>query len=381
MRVLVVNAHGDDASCGGAERAVGELTDQLLARGLEVSYLQAFPSGSRGRDVDRTILHRTDWRDDPVRRVRNHAGSVLSFPAKTLEQAIAEHRPDIVHTHNLPGIDTGVWEAARKRGLPVIHSIWDYYLLCPRVSLTRRDGRPCRPSPALCGLRTRRLARWAPAVSQVIGCSQHVLDVHAHLFADAASRVLRNPIVVPARRSRPPRERPTVVGYLGSLDRIKGVDLLLAIAPRLESLGFRLLLAGDGRLREEVARVAEASPNVEWVGPVLGEEKWLFLERCDLGIVPSVWAEPGGPTFTMAEWLAGGRPVLVSNRGGLGEVAGAYPGSIALEPTADSIVESVSAVREPRRWADLVAAVRPIEGLGPEEWAAKHVALYETMLG
>ena len=381
MRILIVNAHGDDASCGGAERAVGELTDRLLGRGFEVSYLQAFPGRVRGRDLDRTVLHRTDWRDDSLRRIRNHTGSVLSFPAGVLRKAIAAHRPDVVHTHNLPGIDTGVWEAARQLGLPVVHTIWDYYLLCPRVSLTRRDGRLCRPSPLLCGLRTRRLARWAPAVSQVIGCSQHVVDVHAHLFPGAAPHVLRNPIVVPARPSRPPQEPPAVLGYIGALDRIKGVDLLLDAAPRLASLGFQLRLAGEGRLREEVARAAETRENVEWVGPVLGEEKWLFLERCDLGIVPSVWAEPGGPTFTMAEWLAAGRPVLVSNRGGLGEVAGAYSGSTPLEPTADSIVEACAAVQEPGRWADLVAAVRPVEGLGPEEWAAKHVALYETMLG
>jgi glycosyltransferase involved in cell wall biosynthesis len=377
--VLIVNAHGDDASCGGAERAVGELTDRLLAHGFEVSYIQAFPSRVQGRNLDRTILHRSDWRDDPVRRLRNHAGSVLSLPANRLMSVIADHRPDLVHTHNLPGVDTGVWEAARRLELPVVHTIWDYYLLCPRVSLTRRDGRPCRPNPLLCGFRTRRLARWTRAVSHVIGCSQYVIDVHAELFADAAFHVFRNPIVLPARASRPPQDRPTVLGYIGSLDRIKGVDVLLEAAPRLDELGFTLRLAGDGRLRGEVARAAKTDPNVEWAGMVLGQEKWRFLESCDLGIVPSVWAEPGGPTFTMAEWLAAGRPVLVSSRGGLGEVAGVYSGSVAVDPTVDAIVEPIAALRRPGVWDELVARVRPIEGLGAEQWAEEHVALYRSM--
>lgn len=296
-------------------------------------------------------------------------------------EAIAQHRPDLVHTHNLPGIDTGVWEAARQLGLPVVHTILDYYLLCPRVSLTRRDGTLCRPSPLLCGLRTRRLVRWAPAVAQVIGCSQYVIDVHAHLFANAEFHVLRNPIVVPARSHRRPAEPPTVLGYIGSLDRTKGVDLLLEAAPRLAQLGLNVRLAGEGRLRDEVAKAAESAGNVEWVGSVLGEEKWRFLESCDLGLVPSVWPEPGGPTFSAAEWLAAGRPVLVSNRGGLGEVAGSYPGSVCLEPTVESIVESVAALREPRRWASLVAGLRPIEGLGPDEWAERHAALYQSTIG
>jgi len=381
MRVLIVNGHGDDASCGGAERAVGELTDRVVGRNIDVAYLQAFPSRVPGRDIERTVLYRTDWRDDSGRRLKNHLGSVLGFPTDALKQAIAAHRPDIVHTHNLPGIDTGVWEAARRLGLPVVHTIWDYYLLCPRVSLMRADGEPCRPSPLLCGLRTRRLARWTAAVSHVVGCSQYVIDAHAHLFATATAHVLRNPIVVPERPSRPPGEQPTVLGYIGSLDRIKGVDVLLEAMAPLESLGFTLRIAGDGRLRDDVARAAASRGNVEWVGRVLGEEKWRFLESCDLGLIPSVWAEPGGPTFTMAEWLAAGRPVLVSNRGGLGEVAGAYPGSIPVEPTADSIVESIVAIGESDRWADLVASVSPIGGLGPEEWAARHVALYQAMIG
>lgn len=382
MRVLMVNAHGDDPSCGGAERAVIELTDQLTRLGIEVVYLQAFPSRVRGRDVERTILHRTDWRDDPTRRVKNHLGSVLALPGGSLQRAVARHRPDVVHTHNLPGIGTGVWEVCRRLGLPVVHTLWDYYLLCPRVSLTRRDGSPCRPSPLLCGLRTRRLARWTSTVSHVIGCSQYVVDLHAHHFPHAGFHVLRNPIVVPAGSLRPPRKRPTVLGYLGALDRIKGVHLLLEAAPRLESMGFRLRIAGEGRLRDEVARAAAQSPNVEWDGTVLGESKRRFFEECDLGVVPSVWAEPGGPTFTMAEWLSGGRPVLVSNRGGLGEVAGVYPGSIPVEPTVDSIVESVAGLREPERWNELVAVVRAIgSDQEAEEWAARHEALYRSMIG
>jgi hypothetical protein len=71
--------------------------------------------------------------------------------------------------------------------------------------------------------------------------------------------------------------------------------------------------------------------------------------------------------------------VLVSNRGGLGEVAGVYPGSAPVEPTVAAIVEAVAAWSEPARWSELVAEVRPIEGMGPTEWAEKHAALYGSM--
>jgi glycosyltransferase involved in cell wall biosynthesis len=316
-----------------------------------------------------------------MRRLKNHVGDVLAWPHRELQQAIATHRPDVVHTHNLPGISTGVWEVCRRLGLPVVHSLHDYYLFCPRVTLTRRDAEPCRPNAMLCGLRTRRLVRWAPAVSHVIGVSQYMLDTHAQLFPRAEFHLIRHPMAVsssgPLRR---PRARPTVLGYIGALDRIKGVHLLLEAAPQLEALGCTLRIAGEGRLRDEVALVAEQRANVVWEGAVLGERKERFFEECDLGLVPSVWAEPGGPTFTMVEWLAAGRPVLVSRRGGLGEVAGVYPGSIPIEPTVGSIVESVERLLEPGQWEEVLAAVRPIgSGQGPEQWTDSHMAIYRSV--
>jgi glycosyltransferase involved in cell wall biosynthesis len=383
VRVLMVSVYGEDPSSGGVEKLLTELSGGLAARGIDVSFLQAFPPKAPVGDFERTILHRTDWRDDGTRRLRNHVGDVFARPHGELERAVTRLRPDVVHTHNLTGISTGVWEVCRRRGLPVVHTLHDYYLLCPRVTLMRRNAEPCRPSPLLCGLRTRRLSRWAPAVSNVIGVSQHVLDMHARLFPRAQFHLVRHPMAVSSPgQIRPPRAKPTVLGYIGYLDRIKGVHLLLEAAPRLEALGLRLRIAGEGRLREEVALAARQRANVEWDGVVLGERKRDFFEACDLGLVPSVWAEPGGPTFTMLEWLSAGRPVLVSNRGGLGEVAGVYPGSIPVEPTVDSIVESVAGLCEPERWNELVAAVRPTDStLEPEEWVKRHEALYRSMIG
>ena len=382
MRVLMVNAHGDDPSLGGAERVVTALATHLAAHGSWVGYLQAFPSRLPGLDVDRTVLHGTDWRDDPRRRIKGHLGSVVSRTGSVLEQAVARHRPDVVHTHNLTGIGTGVWEVCRRLGLPVVHTLHDYYLLCPRVTLTRRDATPCRPSPLLCGFRSHRLARWAPAVSHVIGCSQHVLDVHAHIFPGIEAHVLRNPVDPPDTDTvRPPREQPSVLGYIGTLDRVKGVHLLLAALPRLASLGFSLRLAGDGRLREEVAAAAQAHAALRWEGHLTGEAKRRFLEDCDVGLIPSVWAEPGGPTFTMVEWLAARRPVLVSDRGGLGEVAGMYPGSEAVAPDVNAIVEAVAVLRDTRRWRELARAAAGDPPVGTAAtWASAHEALYRSLV-
>jgi len=383
MHILMVNAQGYDCRAGGVEKGIVMLSDGLAARGHTVSHLNAFPGGRNepGRLV--TVLHPTDWREDTVRRFRNHLGDVISRPTQELAHAIARHHPDVLHTHNLPGISTSIWEVSRRLGLPVMHTLHDYHLLCPRVTMMRRDGTtPCQPHPLLCGLRTQRLARWAGAVSQLAGVSAYLLDLCARFFPEAEKHVLRNPMVTPQdwRPLRPPGSRLTSIGYIGNLDTPKGVDLLLSAVPVLTTLGCQLHIAGGGRLAGDVAATAKRTPVVRYHGVVSGVEKEAFFESCDAGIIPSVWAEPGGPTHTLTEWLSGGRPVLVSRRGGLGEVLDLYPAAIGLEPTVDGVEQALRELAEPENWKSVVARIQPIEIDGEfDTWVSAHEDIYARM--
>ena len=266
MRVVLASNHGADRSYGGAERYVDDLAGALRQRATTYVLLSAFPIRDESA-AETTTLHPTDWRDDRLRRYRNHADDWVAAPWPALGRVLADLRPDLLHTSNLPGISTGLWEQARRLGIPVVHTLHDYHLLCPRTSLTRRDGTACRPSPALCGLRTRRLARWAGAVQVAIGVSAHVLGRHEGFFpASTERRVVRPPIVpIPpvgsAGESRP-LSPPATIGYLGALSESKGVRLLLQAAPALAAAGFTLAIAGDGPLRSEV----QASAAVRYEG-------------------------------------------------------------------------------------------------------------------
>jgi glycosyltransferase involved in cell wall biosynthesis len=289
---------------------------------------------------------------------------------------IAQTQPELVHTCNLTGFGGGVWELARRRGLPVVHTLHDYHLLCPRVSLTRRDGAPCCPHPGFCALRTRRLARWAGAASDVIAGSEHLWLRVGPLFPHARSHVIRLPIVPVADRPlRPPGSPPRVVGFLGGLDRIKGVEPLLAAAPVLSQLGLTLRVAGDGRLRAAVESAAGAG--LEYSGPVLGAAKVAFIEEVDLAVVPSTYEEPNGPTYVVAEWLAAGRPVLASDRGGLAE-AHELPGVARLEPSAEGIVGAVETLIEERTWRETLAAIPAVKDARDlDRWLDAHERVYE----
>jgi len=382
IRLLQVNAHGADSSVGGTEKHLETLGRELPHRGFEVSLLSGFPGRVPSGFERSEVLHASHWRDDPVRRMRNHLGDVIANPSRRLHELVASFRPDLVHTHNLPGITSSIWEICRRLDVPVVHTLHDYHLLCPRVTLSRPDGEPCDPHPLLCGLRARRLARWAPAVSNVISVSRYLLDRHASMFAHATAHIVRNPLPSAANgRVSPPGDRLRTIGYLGALERIKGVDELLRAAPALGRMGLTIRLAGDGRMREQVE--SASSPSVCYEGVLRGQAKEEFLRRCDLGLMPSVWEEPGGPTNVMVEWLSAGRPALVSNRGGLAEAIELFPGSIAVEPTAEGIVAAVEPLLGRDRWRSAVADVRVPAGAEDDvaRWVSEHERIFRAALG
>lgn len=372
LKILLVNGHGADLAYGGAERYVHDLRVGLENRGHQVTVLSAFPTVADS-SPERRVLHHVDWRESRVRRYRNHAESWLARAPASLERLLRETGPELVHTSNLLGIGTGLWERARRLDLPVVHTLHDYGLLCPRTSLLRRDGTPCRPSPLLCGLRTQRLARWSPGVRAAIGVSAHVLARHEGFFGGETSRHVIHPPLAPFAARQPDAPGPALatLGFLGALRPEKGVPALLEAAPALRAQGIRLRIAGDGPLRETVA----TTDAVEYLGPLLGDDLSAFLLSCDAGIVPSVWEEPG-LTFVALEWLAAGRPVIESGRGGLAELE-TRGGVMRAAPTPAGIIGATAELSDPVRYAALAAEVPEVRSdEDVERWVEEHMAVY-----
>lgn len=373
MRVMIAGAHGADPSFGGAERYVRDLAIGLGEREHEVSVLSSFPPrGDAG--VSTEVLHRSDWRDDQLRRLRNHGGDVIAAPWPRLGRVLDAARPDLLHTNNLPGMTTGIWEAARRRRIPVIHTLHDYYLLCPRTTLLRRDGGPCAPSPLLCGLRTRRLSRWQAGVGRVIAGSEFLLRRHAAVFDDTPRRVIRLPMTLDGAPPDRPRSLGRI-GFLGALTRPKGVELLLDATAPLAERGVELEMAGDGPLRERVA-----ASSASFAGRVEGIEKHRFLGRCDIGVVPSLWDEPSGPPYVVLEWLAAGRPVLVTRRGGLDEAA-AMPGVGTFEESTAGLLAAIDDLAAGEAWPQLLDSVpRVVDDRDRERWLDEHEDVYRGLV-
>jgi glycosyltransferase involved in cell wall biosynthesis len=375
VRILLANAYGADRFYGGAERYARELRDGLTRRGHTVAVLAAFPAHADDSETLRT-LHDSDWQTSVVRRGLNHAEDWLGTLPRGADRVLAELAPDLLHTNTLPGMSTGIWELARRRGIPVVHTIHDYHLLCPRVSLTRRDGSPCHPSPLLCGTRSRRLAHWRAGVGGVIGVSRHVLDRHRGFFDPGVPQTLVRPprVPVPGAEQAAAPEAITRLGYLGTLNADKGVAMLLTAAPELARRGITLRIAGGGPLLDEVRSAA----GVQYAGRLKGEEVGAFLASCDAGVVASQWEDPA--PFTPLEWLASGRPVLATTNGGLPELA-ELGGVRTFDGSAAGLLDAVAALAAPAELSQLVATVPATDGHADlERWLDEHLVVYDRVV-
>ena len=374
-RVLIVNAHGADLAFGGAERHVADLGLGLIERGAQVSLLAAFPQARAEPGLEVRTLHATDWRASVARRVRNQLDDVASRASARLRSEVRRAAPDIVHTHNLPGIGTGIWEVCRTLGIPVVHTGHDYSLRCRRGTLVGKDGSACCATPALCGLRRSRLARWAPGVSQLIAVSGAVAERLAPSLPGVPVEIVHNPVRPLADRPlRPPGPGLRTLGYMGALLPEKGIRELIAVAQRLGADGITVRVAGGGPLEGEVRAASDAGV-IDFVGYVAGEERLAFIESCDAGIVPSRWEEPY--PLVAVEWLVAGRPALLAARGGMRDIAAQYPGAEAIEPDEASIADAVARLREPEVWARTVVEARAnaLADEGPA-WLDRHLEIY-----
>jgi len=114
-----------------------------------------------------------------------------------------------------------------------------------------------------------------------------------------------------------PPDAPLVL-YLGRIDSIKGIDVLLGAMPYLPD-NYQLVVVGDADSPYGRSLVQSAPHNVLFAGPLYGRDKLLAYADASVFVLPS-----RGDAFglTLLEALACGVPVVVSDNCGLSSAIG-----------------------------------------------------------
>lgn len=312
------------ARYGGAERVVGAFADELEQAGFKVDNCGLKPKGSEhlaGYPINNVYWPFDGRRRRPLWRALWHAIDTFTLASRrTVEKIVDELRPDVVITHNLRGWGFAPWVVAGERGIPLVHVVHDYGLVCNSSTLWRGEVcadvcAGCRPRVAM----TRR--RWpggcvVGASRAVLAENQRRLGLHDFDHAIAIHPTAAGHDLQPDRRAHS-LGVPKTIGYLGRVSQHKGIEVLLAA---IDGTGKNLIVAGEGEPGYVEGLMAGAHGNVQWLGWT--DDHRSFFDAIDVLVVPSVWLDPF--PLVILDGARAGVPVLIADRPGLIEAAAVH---------------------------------------------------------
>ncbi len=393
MRILLVNSLYAPDEFGGAEKSVRLLAAGLRRKGVHVA-VAATSTVDREDVVDGNPVYyartaNSYWvgaaRIQPlIRKARWHLRDAYNPGVdSSLRSILRREKPDIVHTHNLTGWSTYAWTVARTEERRVVHTIRDHYLLCTKSTMFRGGSNCARPC-TLCAWHGRRKRRGFLRLDAVTGVSEYILSRHRAYAslpeADAYAHIPNGVDGVVSRPSTATASSTLTFGFVGSLSRHKGVELLLNVFSRSSIPNARLCLFGQAPTSEEHDRLRNRFPTqlIEFRG-------WQDMEsvyaEIDVLVVPSLCHEAFGRV--VPEAYAHGIPVIAARRGGLPEVVKEGRTGFLFDPNDEADLEyrlrTVAADRS------IVKSMNHACRLEAEQFASdrvtdQYVSLYQDVL-
>lgn len=317
---------------GGPARQVLSSDPILRARGHQVVVFTGSPEPGEGNLADKLRADGIEVREVPG--LRRGLGAFLRDDRRArrfLEAALAEYRPDVVHTHASKAGAIGRPAAQRAcPGAARVHTFHGHVL----------EGYfPAPVNAVLCGIERRLagithrilsvseatrsdLVRLGVATADAIEvCPPGVrldpfleLDIGRGAAGGGASSSLRRAHSIPAAAP--------VIGVIGRLAPVKrtrlAVEVFAAIASEFPEA--RLLIAGDGGERARIeARVAQLAPDVARRVHLLGSLQNVVPVHEAMDVLLSTSSSEGMPV-AMIEAAAAGRPVVSTAVGGVPEL-------------------------------------------------------------
>lgn len=362
MKVLLV--HNRYQQRGGEDAVVEAEACMLSQRGVEV----------RRFDADNDAIHGALAKI----RVSMNQFSGAAEMRKSIAAALRDFRPDVVHVHNwFPSISASIFRQCKAAGIPCVHTIHNYRLLCAGATLYR-EGKVCEDcigstfrtpgilhgcyrgsslgtAAATAGM----LAHWA------IGTWRHSVDRFIALTEFSRRKLIEGGIAADKISIKPNFVEPDPgLGagdggyylYAGRLTEEKGIRILLDCwrnAPDLPPLW----IVGDGPLRDEVQNTVVTTGNVHWLGMKDSEEVVFLMSRAKATLCPSLWYE--GMPRVVIESLAVGTPVLAANIGGYAEmIVDGESGALFASGDAAALLDCIRELEEKAAWQSLRSHAR-----------------------
>jgi glycosyltransferase involved in cell wall biosynthesis len=274
-------------------------------------------------------------------KLRTAIEGIYSLPSKQqVSDAIGQLEPDLVHVHNFfPLLSPSVYDACLEAEVPVVQTLHNYRLLCPKA-MPFRNGQICedcfdRVVPwsgvwhgcyrgshiqsasvaAMLGVHHLQ-GTWHKRVDAYIALS----DFQKQVFVRSGlpeERFFVKPNFVFAGELPQDSQRERFALFVGRLSEEKGVEILID-AYLQHQLTIPLKIIGDGVLRKSLQEKAAGLAHVTFLGQQDATVVAQMMQRAQFLVFPSIWYE--GFPLTIAEAYSCKLPVIASNLGTMSEI-------------------------------------------------------------
>ena len=329
MKILIFNTLYYPNQIGGAEKSVQLLAEGLLKKGEKPIIVSTsdkdYVDYVNGVKVYYVKTNNIYWaynakEQNKIKKPIWHLIDSYNPFNKKIKKILDNEKPDIVHTNNLAGFSVSVWKLAKNRNIKIVHTLRDYYLLCPKSTMfNEKLNKNCDKQCLTCKFYSIPKKILSNNVDVVIGISKFILDKHLEYdyFQNAKKKVIYNSVEVPRNFLKKKLSNKIIFGYVGSLSPSKGIEFLLKKFSELNLENVKLYIYGKGTTKayEDQLQKKYASDKIIFHGFQKPEK---IYTNIDILIVPSLWNEPFGRIVPEANSYD--IPVLVSNNGGLPEL-------------------------------------------------------------
>ena len=202
---------------GGAEIMLKAMVDGMKDRGHDVQVLTTHSKDTDSIDqVDGVTVHRLKlrnlyWPHSPnskpnafVKAAWHAFDTYNPLIASAIRKKLQAIQPDILVSHNLPGLGINLWREAHALNIPIVQVLHDYYLICPKSTMFK-GGESCSKQCGSCKALRMPHADASNLVSSVVGVSGAILNIHLKnkLFSESKNVS----VIYNARELPPPKNK------------------------------------------------------------------------------------------------------------------------------------------------------------------------------
>ncbi len=315
-------------------------------------------------------------------------------------------QPDLVHCQHLQLHSIGYVDKIKRRGLPLVYTLHDYLLMCPRDGQLLRPGLQLCPGPEAeaCAVCVQHMPPPAHGATYVEAIRTREREIKARLAdvdlfispsAFLRERFIANQWIAEDRivhsdngfcvdsyegTDREPSSR-LRYGYIGTLAEYKGVHKLIEAFDGIDADRAECLIWGDTSIFPDYGRHLEEmdkSANVRLMGRFDNTDVGRVLAQVDVLVIPSLWFE--NSPLTIHEAYLAGIPVVASDQGGMAELV--EDGVNGLHFRMGDVVDLRSALQrfldEPELLPRLRSGIPSVKSIAED--AAAVEAHYERLL-